>query len=116
MNGAGQLRERIRFERRTETDDGFGNRRDGWSAFLTVPASIKYLAGREQVIASALEGLSPVEVVVRWNAMLAEGAGRLTGAYRMVSERNGETYNIRSVMLDPKRRYLTILAETGEPS
>lgn len=116
MNGAGQLRERIRFERRTETDDGFGNRRGAWSAVLTVPASVKYLAGREQVIASALEGVSPVEVVVRWISMLAEGADRLTAADRMVSERSGEVFNIRSVMLDPKRRYLTVLAETGDPS
>ncbi|MCF3933297.1 phage head closure protein [Acuticoccus sp. M5D2P5] len=117
MPGAGQLRERVRFERRTVVDDGAGNRRGDWVAVVVVSAKVVPVKGREEVIAGKLAGTAPREIVIRWRADLAIGPGRLTTEDCAVNAATGETYNIRSIENpDMKRIWLKLTCEIGVPS
>ena len=108
---AGTLRERVRFETRgTGSADDFGNVSEDWATVLTVWGQIKPSRGNEEVLATKLQGVSPVEIRVRWSSNLAN----LTASDRAVNDRTGAIYNIRSVENpDMRRKYLTIYAEAG---
>ena len=112
MPGAGQLRERITFERRAEADDGYGNPiAGGWTAQLTVAARVLPLRGTEAVTAARLEGRQPVVITVR-----ASGQARAIGAdWRAVDARRGTIYAITAPpALTEDGAFLDILATTGE--
>lgn len=115
---AGQLRERVRFERRgTSADDGYGNEIAAWATLDTVAAQIRPMGGSESVISAKLEGRSPVEIVVRWSAALGSGADKLTTDDRVVDARAGTVFNIRAIEnRDQRRKYLTITCDAGVAS
>lgn len=115
MPGAGQLRERVRFERRVETEgDGLGNFESVWSPIVTTWAKIAPAKGTETVLASKLQGVQPVEITVRRTNLLGVGPERLTAGDRAVNDRSGEVYNIRAVdNRDMRKKYLVVTAEAG---
>lgn len=69
---AGQLRDRITFQRRGASEDGYGNEQTGdWEEAFTVAARVTASPGRETVTASRLQGLNPVDVWVRYSSHTA---------------------------------------------
>jgi SPP1 family predicted phage head-tail adaptor len=109
------MRESVRFERRAEVDDGYGNVTGGWETLVaSVYAEIRPLRGREEVLAGKLTGTMPYEVKTRWRADLAIGEDRLTTDDRAVNVATGDVYNIRSVENpDMKRQWLKLTCEAG---
>jgi SPP1 family predicted phage head-tail adaptor len=108
---AGDLRERVSFQRRTTADDGFGNTVTGdWGDLWCCAARIMPLRGGENIVARRLSGVQPVAITVRVAAALCD----LTTDDRIVDARKGTIYNIRSIAnFDEHRQYLEILAEAG---
>jgi head-tail adaptor len=111
---AGQLRERVRFERRFQTaDDGYGNTTSQWSFLGSMFARIDPGAGREDVLAAKLSGLQIWTITVRWS-QLSKG---LAPADRAVNERSGAIYNILSATNEDERhRYITMTCQSGGAS
>lgn len=111
---AGDLKHRLRFERRAETpDDGYGNREGNWQTQFEVWAGIKPLRGSETVIASRLAGIQPVIITVRMSSQTKQIAAH----WRAVG-RDGKVYNIKGEGADTeqRRRYLDVMADTGGPT
>lgn len=114
MPSSATLREIIRFERRTEVNDGYGNVTGAWATLLDgIPASVAPAKGNEEVLAGKLTGLTPIVIEARFDPVLAEGADRLTTADRAVNTRTGDVFDIQSIEADPRRRWITIYAEAG---
>jgi head-tail adaptor len=110
---AGDLRERVRFERRLEAgDDSYGNIQYEWQKIAgPMPARIEPARGSEEVLAQRLAGVGIWNITVRWSQ---SQTAELASGDRAVNERSGELFNVRSIInADEHRRYLTITAQTG---
>ena len=59
------LQHRITFQKRTETNDGHGNRRGAWEDQFTVWGGVAYRNGGEGVLAARLEATQPAIIKVR---------------------------------------------------
>jgi head-tail adaptor len=111
---AGQLRERVRFERRyAAADDGYGNTVGAWSFLMAMRARIDPGAGREDVLSAKLAGLQIWTITVRW----CQASKGLRPADRAINERTGEIYNIVSAANeDERRRYISMTCQSGGAS
>jgi SPP1 family predicted phage head-tail adaptor len=112
MTASGDLRDRMRFEKRALSDDGYGNTVAGaFEAQFTRWAEIVPARGSEQVIAARLEGVQPVTVRVRWDSQ----TGSITTDWRAVDTRSGRVYAIKTAA-DPDRRreWMEMLCVAGE--
>lgn len=112
--GAGDLRHKVRFEKRADVaDDGYGNTQGDWQQQFTRRAYIGMTQGGEQVIASRLEGVQPAVVVVRYDSRTAT----VTPDWRLVEVRGDGTervYGIRTAEdMDHDRRWITLLCIAG---
>lgn len=109
---AGELRERVRFERRQASgDDGYGNTVEDWQSVAgPMAARIKPARGDEEILAQRLAGTAVFEIIVRWvQALTAIVAGD-----RCVNDRTGMIYNIKTIQnMDEHRRYFTLTVEAG---
>lgn len=106
---AGELRERVRFERRVTVSDGYGNEQGDWIQELTVAARIQPLRGSESVMAARLQGVQPVLIVVR-----ASSASRaIKTDWRAVDARSGVAYAIKTATLREGGDYIDLLCEAG---
>lgn len=108
----GDLREMVRFDRRSIIpDDGYGNTAGGWATLAGPwPARIAPAAGSEDVLAERLSGLRPIEITIRWTPLAAS----IQTQDRAVDIRTGKTYNVTSIdNPDEHRAYLTVLASAG---
>ena len=108
----GDLREVVRFQTRTETDDGYGNQVSGeWTAQFTRWCDVRPLRGTEEVVASRLQGIQPVRIVVYSDTETRT----ITPEWRAVDTRGGQVYAIKSIV-DEERlsQYLTLDAVLGE--
>lgn len=110
MVGAGKLDRRLQFERRVETDDGYGNVVGSWVPEFTVAAHRKWLRGGESVMAARLESKQPVILTIR-NSVQARTIGN---DWRATDTRDSRVYNIREIPKESETRgYLEMLAESG---
>lgn len=111
---AGKLRERIAFEQRVETDDGYGNVLGSWEVQTTVAAQVTPRMGGEPVIAARLQGIQPVTIRVRSSA----ATRAIAAGWRARDTRSGVVYAIVSpgANVDQKDRFLDFLAEQGRPT
>lgn len=109
--GAGELRESIRFERRSSASDGAGNVQGSWQPLFTgVRARIQAVSGMSHVIASGLQAVATVTVWTRWSP----NTRQVTEADRIVDERTGTVYLIRQIANgDEVRKFLQFTAERG---
>jgi head-tail adaptor len=108
----GELRERVRIERRaTITDDGYGNTRGAWALFLgPVAARIAPATGSEEVLADRPAGIQPAEITIRWSRVARD----IQPQDRVVDVRHGRTWNILAIAnTDERHGYLTISASAG---
>lgn len=109
--GAGQLRERIRFERRkTIPDDTYGNVREVWERIGRAFARIEPMRGSETVLAQALEGVGLYRITVRYCSLTAA----LLTSDRAVNERTGQEYGLMTIENpDEHRAYIRMFAQTN---
>lgn len=108
---AGELRERVAFDRRDVVDDGYGNTVSGdWREQFVVWARIRPLKGGEGVQAARLAGSQPVVIRVR----LSSSTKQISADWRARDARMGTLFNITSMAnMDEKGAYLDILATSG---
>jgi head-tail adaptor len=112
-SGAGELRYRVTFAERDQTEDEFGNVSQGWVDRFTISANIIPRLGGETVMAARLGGMQPVIIRVRTSPATVQ----ITTDWKATDER-GKVYNIRTAV-DPLQgdsdsgRYIDMLAETG---
>lgn len=106
---AGKLSERFAFSRRTEVDDGLGNKQGDWIEDAPVQAERIWLKGGESVMANRLGGRAPVIVKIRY----CIAASQITADWRCRDTRSGEIFNIRQVMPSVKRDFIEVLCELG---
>ncbi|WP_336801474.1 phage head closure protein [Kaistia sp. MMO-174] len=108
---AGELRERVAFDRRDAVDDGYGNTVAGdWREQFVVWARIQPLKGGEGVQAARLAGSQPVVIRVR----LSSSTREIRVDWRARDVRNGMPFNITSMAnMDEKGAYLDVLATSG---
>ena len=107
---AGDLRDRIRLERRQNVDDGYGNLTGRWVTFASdVRAQINPAKGGEVTRADRLVGVSNFDIHVRSSS----NTTGLTTGDRAVHERSGEVYDIKwARCLDVDRRWLTLVCSS----
>ncbi len=114
MQAAGLRRHRIRFERRTDTADSYGNTVADWTAVATVWAGVETRQkGRvEAVEAGRLESHIGWRLTVPRSALLAG----LSAGWRAVitaGPHTGATLNIRTVESAPDGREWVLDVESG---
>lgn len=107
---AGDLRERVVFEKRGRQSDGGGNFGTAWGSPVSMAARIQSLRGGEAVMADRLQGRQPFIITVR--SCMATRA--VTSAWRARNERTGVIYNITSVAPDESGAFIDVLATAGE--
>lgn len=107
----GELRERITFQARAISSDGYGNQQGEWVDEFTVAAKVEPRFGGEAIQAARLAGNQPVNITIRYSS----DAAQITTDWRAVDARDAtKTYNLRSVTNpDMRRRWIEILAEQG---
>lgn len=119
--GAGQLRERVTFQRRDRTPDGYGNEvAGGWTDQFTVYARLMPRLGGEEVIAARMTGVQPYILTVR-SSSLTRGVSpdwRAYDARRGIGE-NGEPARLFEILsianVDEKNAYIDFLVREGLP-
>ena len=112
MPSAGQLRDRVTFQKRQVIDDGYGNEVSGpWGDVFTVAANIAPARGREEVLAQRLQGVRPVEITVRWSSQTVQ----IAPEWRAVNARKpSEIYNIHDNRdPDGKRMWNVLTSSLG---
>ena len=108
---AGAMRDRLRFESRAVTDDGFGNVVAGdWTHRFTRAAAVMPARGSEEVLSAKLQGLQPVRIVVYSDSETRT----VTPDWRAVDSRSGLVYAIRTIVDEERRgQFLTLDGVAG---
>lgn len=114
MPGAGDLRDRVRFEQKAE--DNRGDRVGAWEPLPSaapdgaVAAGIRYLRGSEPVVAARLQGKQPAVVTVRASSHTRQ----ITAAFRAVNARTGKVFDIKAVTPTDDRAWIDFLTEADD--
>lgn len=112
MAWTGSMRERVRFEARGGTDDGYGNTvPGGFEGQFSRSAAYLMKPGSEAVLAARLQSQQPVTMIVRFDP----DTQRITPEWRAIDERTGVVYAIRAAEdMDRRRQWLTLVCVAGE--
>lgn len=112
MPQAGELRERVRFESRGGTSDGYGNDVPGaFEVRFTRAAAFLMKPGSEAVQAARLQGVQPVTMIVRFDSETSA----ITPEWRAVDVRSGVVYAIQAAAdMDRRRAWITLVCMAGE--
>lgn len=108
MAGAGDLNQRVTFQRAVSGDDGYGNTVSSWSDVLTVWADVRETTGKERVDAGRVEESRTATVRIRrsFDSLGISAADRMSY--------NGGVWNIRSIAeVGNRREMLDLLVEIG---
>jgi head-tail adaptor len=97
---AGRLSRRLQFSAPKRVKDGKGNTTDGFDPQFECAASVSFLRGGEQVLASRLEQVSPVVVTVR----VSNNTRQITGDWRAEDVRTGVIYMVKESPRHPMRK------------
>jgi head-tail adaptor len=105
------LRDRVRFERRAQAADGYGNTQGAWVPLFECFAQLRPTKGGETVIAARLQSASIWDLWVR----ASDATRGVTNSDRVVNARDPrQVWNIRwSGDLDGDRRWLLMQLEQG---
>lgn len=101
--------ESFTFAKRSDVDDGYGNKKSGFVDQFTARCSVRFLRGGEGILAARLSGKQPVIIKVRRFTQSTS----VTTDWRATDTHTGTIYNIRSVMPEMDRRHIEFLAESG---
>ena len=107
---AGDMRDRLQFEKRSDTDDGYGNSQATFSPQFQCWGQIMPQRGTEQAMDSRLQGIQPMVIRVRLNS----DTQAIATDWQVRDLRTDAVYAIKSVV-DPTRRreFLEITATSG---
>jgi len=110
---AGQLRERLSFEKRVdlaEPGNRSGTKRGNWQQqFQPFAAAIQYLRGGETVMASRLSGIQPAIITVR----ACSETRMIDASWRARDVRSGAIFNIKAPNPTADNKWIEFVAETG---
>lgn len=111
---AGALRERVGFQQRGLSDDGWGGPPQQTGPFetkFTADAAITPAGAGDEVMQGArLEGVQPFVITVRY----FPGIDDVTGAWQLVDARNeGRVFAIKAITMDAKRQWVELLTVEG---
>ena len=109
MPGAGDLRHRVAFDARVETDDGAGNTRGAWDEQFTRPAAFIYAGGSESAMAARLEGRGVLKVRLR----SCSQTRTIRQDWRMRDVRSGQVYAVREADFETDRQWVYLVVERG---
>ena len=105
---AGRLRDRVIFQRETETADNAGGYASSWADYLTVWASFMPERGQERIETDRVNASFSGKLHIR-----SSSESRAVTESDRVSI-NGELYNIRSISNpDQRNRMLEMVVERG---
>lgn len=108
MIGAGDLRDRIKFERRGL--DSNGDALGPWEEAFSVAAQIIWLRGSEGALQMRMEGKQPVVMVVRSSAMTRD----IKTSWRAENARDAsQKFNITAVSPSKQSGFIDVLATMG---
>lgn len=107
--GAGDLKERVAFDKRVDREDGLGNTVDEWEEQFSVRAGYMHLRGGEAVLASRLENRHPQVIRIRASIQ----SRLITADWRCRDTRTGDEFAIRDVTLTTDRKWVDVLCERG---
>lgn len=121
-SSAGDLYEKVAFDRRERVSDGRGNHEQKFVEQFQRRAGFTFLRGSETVIAARLEGRQPVVVRVR----ACSQTRQIDAGWRMRDIRDGEwggtgddafwtgtAYAVRSVIPTADRQWIDVTVESG---
>jgi head-tail adaptor len=119
-NGAGQLREKVTFQRRDESPDGHGNELGGWTDQFSEPCRLTPRLGGEEVIAARMSGVQPYIMTVRSSRRTRSvSAGWRAFDTRKGTGENGEPERLFEILsiadVDEKNAYIDFLVREGVP-
>jgi SPP1 family predicted phage head-tail adaptor len=110
MSKAGELRERLKFEKRISVDDGYGNLEGNWADQFTLNARLRPKLGGEDVLQERLAGRQPFTVTLRFSVK----SEQITPEWRAINIKSGKILNIRSVSNpDEKRQWIELMVDEG---
>lgn len=115
--GGGDLRWKVRLEKRTASTDGYGNTQGAFTPQFTRRAYIGPMKGGESVIAGRLEGRAPTIIVVRHDPETVTITTDWIAVEVLGDGTDGKTFNIRQIDdMERRNRFLTLLCEYGVAS
>jgi SPP1 family predicted phage head-tail adaptor len=112
---AGELRFRVRFDKKVAVEDPAGGSTETWTAQFTRWADIRQQRGGEGVQAQRLQGTQPALIIVRYDSEtnLIEPSWR---AVRVVDDEDRETYDLKTAVdMEGDRQFITMQAVSGDP-
>ena len=112
MPGAGDLRNRIRFE--TRSTDANGDALGSWTEVCTVWAQVKWLRGSESAVNSRLEGRKPAVLVIRSSSQsraFTEGLRAVAVSGQDVIP--GQTFNLTAVTPAKESGFIDVMGVVG---
>ena len=110
MPSAGDLVERVSFQRRQSVSDDYGNEHAAFQPVFERRAMFIMKPGSEAVLAARLEGRQPVTIIVRFDSETRD----VTPDWRIVDLRSGKAYAVRAGEdMDRKRQWMSFVCEGG---
>lgn len=106
---AGELRQRVAFEKQAEVASSFGIEAGDWTEQFQVWCRVRPLRGTEPVIAQRLVGVQPIVLTVRSSS----DTRLIDASWRARHVHSGALYNIRAVTPDERKAYIDLLTESG---
>lgn len=110
---AGQLYYKVGLEKRTtdnpDSPADYGNTVDVWVEQFECRAQFRHLRGNEEVLAARLQGTHIQVITIRSSTASLQ----ITTDWRVVDQRNGDTFNIRDVTHETDRQFISLLCEKG---
>lgn len=109
MTGAGELRNRVMFERQGSASDGAGGTTTAWADQFERWAAFVHLKGGEAVMAGRLAGKHSQVIRVRADSLTRT----VTADWRLRDKRAGTVFNVRDVTHTEDRAFIDLLCESG---
>lgn len=109
MTTAGDLRESVHLQVRSQETDELGNVIGDFATQFTIPARIKVLKGGEEVMAGRLASVQTAVITGRYQPALAA----ITTDWRAVDARRGTIFNIRSITPTARGDFIDLLCQSG---
>jgi SPP1 family predicted phage head-tail adaptor len=110
--GAGDLRERVAFDKRGTGSDGGGGVVTTWQEQFQRRAAYVHRNGGEAVMADRLQGKRSTLIRVRADSQTRT----IDTAWRVRDARLGTIFNIIDVTPTVDRKWVDVLAQTGGPA
>ena len=99
MTSAGQLRDRIKIQKRGGTDEWGNPNPDGWTDHVSVWANVRHQSGSESIRSGADTSIVRASIRIRWRS-------DVTAAMRVIHM--GAVYEIEAVLPSQKRDFVDL--------